>query len=342
MSTELPKLNARLDEVDSLLELAGEPSPGDEALEALAQARGEIAAMEPRRVIFVTRAKEKDPDKMIYGPKMVQRVLEFDARLQTASERAEALELALQPARQQAAETAAAAAAEAERAAAEAAERAREEREAAAERQRAEAAARDAEAEAQRQLEREAHERQKRGAAPTSSADGAAAASDVPMIAAMALGDALALLQEGCGDAELADALQAVELLCANVVAHPDDAKFRTIRMLNPHFQQTVARHKGGLELLGALGFVVQQALEEDALQLVLEEPSLEADIERWSAWYDGLKAARAELRDALEARGLRPLPAAVKGGGWDTGGDGGGDDLEGYAVLHGQSGGGR
>ena len=118
--------------MDSLLELAGEPSPGDEALEALEQARGELAAMEPRRVIFVARAKEKDPDKMIYGPKMVQRVLEFDARLQAASERAEALELALQPARQQAAETAAAAAAEAERAAAEAAERAREEREAAA------------------------------------------------------------------------------------------------------------------------------------------------------------------------------------------------------------------
>ena len=233
---------------------------------------------------------------MIYGPKMVQ-VLEFDARL-CGSERAEALELALQPARQQAAETAAAAAAEAERAAAEAAERAREEREA-AERQRAEAAAR--EAEAGRSGSSARRRAAERGAAPTSSADGAAAASDLPMIAAMALGGALALLQEGCGDAELADALQAVELLCANVVAHPDDAKFRTIRMLNPHFQQTVARHKGGLELLGALGFVVQQALEEDALQLVLEEPSLEADIERWSAWYDGLKAARAQLRDALE-----------------------------------------
>ena len=62
MSTELPKLNARLDEVDSLLELAGEPSPGDEALEALEQARGELAAMEPRRVIFVARAKEKVTD----------------------------------------------------------------------------------------------------------------------------------------------------------------------------------------------------------------------------------------------------------------------------------------
>ena len=316
MSTELPKLNARLDEVDSLLELAGEPSPGDEALEALEQARGEIAAMEPRRVIFVTRAKEKDPDKMIYGPKMVQRVLEFDARLQAASERAEALELALQPARQQAAETAAAAAAEAERAAAEAAERAREEREAAAERQRAQAAAREAEAEAQRQLEREAHERQKRGAAAASGGVGgggaAAAAADVPVIAEMPLGDAIALLQEGCGAAELGDALQAVELLCANVVAHPDDAKFRTIRLLNPHFQQTVARHRGGLELLGALGFVVQQALEEDALHLVLEEPSLEEDIERWSAWFDGLKAARAQLRAALDARGLPPLPLSL------------------------------
>ena len=43
MSTELPKLNARLDEVDSLLELAGEPSPGDEALEALEQARALLA-----------------------------------------------------------------------------------------------------------------------------------------------------------------------------------------------------------------------------------------------------------------------------------------------------------
>ena len=84
MSTELPKLNARLDEVDSLLELAGEPSPGDEALKALEQARGELAAMEPRRVIFVARAKEKDPDKMIYGPKMVQRVLEFDLQAVTA------------------------------------------------------------------------------------------------------------------------------------------------------------------------------------------------------------------------------------------------------------------
>ena len=246
---------------------------------------------------------------MIYGPKMVQRVLEFDARLQAASERAEALELALQPARQQAAETAAAAAAEAERAAAEAAERAREEREAAAERQRAEAAAREAEAEAQRRVEREAHERQKRGAAPTSSADGAAAASDVPMIAAMALGDALALLQEGCGDAELADALQAVELLCANVVAHPDDAKFRTIRMLNPHFQQTVARHKGGLELLGALGFVVQQALEEDALQLV-PRGALARGGHR--ALVRLVRRAQGGARPAARRpRGARPPPAA-------------------------------
>ena len=342
MSTELPKLNARLDEVDSLLELAGEPSPGDEALEALEQARGELAAMELRRVIFVARAKEKDHGQNDLRPEngaARARIRRAPAGGERARRGAGARAAAGAPA---GGGDGGGGGGEAERAAAEAAERAREEREAAAARQRAEAAAREAEAEAQRRVEREAHERQKRGAAPTSSADGAAAASDVPMIAAMALGDALALLQEGCGDAELADALQAVELLCANVVAHPDDAKFRTIRMLNPHFQQTVARHKGGLELLGALGFVVQQALEEDALQLVLEEPSLEADIERWSAWYDGLKAARAQLRDALEARGLPPAAGRRQGGGWDTGGDGGGDDLEGYAVLHGQSGGGR
>ena len=162
------------------------------------------------------------------------------------------------------------------------------------------------------------------------------------MIAAMALGDALALLQEGCGDAELADALQAVELLCANVVAHPDDAKFRTIRMLNPHFQQTVARHKGGLELLGALGFVVQQALEEDALQLALEEALARGGHRALVRLVRRAQGGARPVARRPRARGLRPLPAAVKGGGWDTGGDGGGDDLEGYAVLHGQSGGGR
>ena len=48
------------------------------------------------------------------------------------------------------------------------------------------------------------------------------------------------------------------------------------------------------------------------------------------------------ELRAALDARGLPPLPSAVKGGGWGEKGGGTGSELEGYAVLHGQNGGGR
>ena len=37
--------------------------------------------------------------------------------------------------------------------------------------------------------------------------------------------------------------------MCSNALAHPEEPRFRTIRILNPHFQQTVARHAGGIEV---------------------------------------------------------------------------------------------
>ena len=55
------------------------------------------------------------------------------------------------------------------------------------------------------------------------------------------------------------------------MVAHPEDQRFRTIRLLNAHFQATVARHRGGLEVLRALGFVERRSVEDDELCLVLE-----------------------------------------------------------------------
>ena len=85
--------------------------------------------------------------------------------------------------------------------------------------------------------------------------------------AELGLEEALALLRRECADeAALADALQALLLLCANVVAHPEDQRFRTIRLLNAHFQATVARHRGGLEVLRALGFVERRSVEDDEL----------------------------------------------------------------------------
>ena len=54
--------------------------------------------------------------------------------------------------------------------------------------------------------------------------------------------------------------------LCANVVAHPEESSFRSIRLLNGHFQQSVARHSGGVEVLMAIGFVEKDGVDEEGL----------------------------------------------------------------------------
>ena len=48
-----------------------------------------------------------------------------------------------------------------------------------------------------------------------------------------------------------------------------------------------MARHRGGLEVLLALGFVERRSVEDDELCLVLEEPPLELDLDAWSAWFE-------------------------------------------------------
>ena len=48
-----------------------------------------------------------------------------------------------------------------------------------------------------------------------------------------------------------------------------------------------MARHRGGLEVLLALGFVERRSVEDDELCLVLEEPVLELDLDAWSAWFE-------------------------------------------------------
>ena len=158
----------------------------------------------------------------------------------------------------------------------------------------------------------------------------------------MSLQDALAMLQAGPSARDARDAVQAVHLLCANVVAHPDEPRFRRIRLVNPHFQATLARHAGGLEALLALGFIEREDVEPDdpSVYLILDEPELEADLDGWSRWYDALKTARDDVLAFMADAGIPPLPVAVKGG----------DDVASWAergprdeceVLHGQAGGG-
>ena len=315
------QLNDSLAEVQRLLD-----TPlGDAAIDTHAAAAAMLADIRPRADVFERRARETDEDRKIYGPKMVQRVLDFCAALGAAEEHAAELDAALMPLREarssvRAAEEAAAASQAA--AEAEAARVAEAERVAAA--QAAEEAAREAAAE-------EARRRAAAIAAPLFGKGGApAAAPDAdappeadelgrrPLVAGLDLGGALALLADSCAAAELAEALQALQLLCVNIVAHPEEATFRTIRLLNARFQATVARFAGGVEALLALGFVEREDVgEETALFYVMEEPSLEDDYERWAAWYEGVKAHRDALLAVMADKGVRPLPAATKGTGW-------------------------
>ena len=371
--SEFAQLGEQLEKAEDLLQQAAQGEPAAR-LTALAAASAELEPMGARAQVFVKRAQEKDVDKQMYGPKMVARVIDFSARLEAAVARAEELDAALAPLkallqaqaqeeeeereearREREAEQARAAAAEAHR------------REEALVQQREASARREAEAPtltlthlnlnpnshphphphpntgpnphanphpdqaARRREEFEAErEHERRGQAP-----GAAEAE-------LGLEEALALLRRECADeAALADALQALLLLCANVVAHPEDQRFRTIRLLNAHFQATVARHRGGLEVLRALGFVERRSVEDDELCLVLEEPALELDLDAWSAWFDALKAKRDVLGAVMAELGVRPLPPAALGGGWGEAAPPPPAPLDGPMTMHGQHAGG-
>ena len=155
------------------------------------------------------------------------------------------------------------------------------------------------------------------------------------------------------------------------MVAHPEEQRFRTIRLLNANFQArhgwcyttatatlhlnlhlhlhlhlhvyiytsthlhitttlynvalqlhhhpytrplpqaTVARHRGGLEVLIALGFIERRSVEDDELCLVLEEPPLELDLDAWSAWFETRKDRdrKIEKRAAYSNPNPNPQP---------------------------------
>ena len=325
---EFPRLQEALAELQAHLDtasanLAATPEADAVALSAHDQAAALLANILPRAEIFEKRAKEPDPDKRIYGPKMVQKIKDFCASLAGAVEHEEEVRdvLAGARARQAAATDAAAAAAAAAEAAAAAASA-----DAAA---AAEAQAAAAEAAAQQAAVEESQRRAEAIAAPlfgtARTLEEYEAEADAmgrrPLTLGLDFNGAMELLVGSCSDrhSDLAEALQALQALCTNIIARPEDPTFRTVRLLNDAFQRSVARHRGGVEALLGLGFEQRDTLEGEyeAVFLVLDEPSLEDDYEGWAAWYDGLKARNARLLELMAERGVRPVPAASKGVGW-------------------------
>jgi len=249
---EFKILLEHISEIEGLLDQASAPpstadpfsplAPLDAAHRALSEAQGRVE-------VFEHRAREKDPDRKVYGPKMAERVLEMASRFAAAVEHADELDERLAPLKQQQAdaldversrrEEAAEAAATAAREAAAAAAAARElaGREAAAGQAAAEREERERVAERQRLIaEGAAGIDPRRGAAPAPKAG-------------LSLLEAETMLRANCTAAEHRAALQALHLIGSNAVAHPEEQHFRSVRLLNETFQDTIARHPGGVEV---------------------------------------------------------------------------------------------
>lgn len=344
--TEFKALLEHIGQIEKLLDHASAtPSTTDpfSPLGSLDDAWREIEATAQRVDVFEKRSKEKDPDRKVYGPKMVERVLEMVARYSSAREHAEELEQQLESLRRRRQEADEAerrerqAAAEAEAAAVRAAEAAaatgrdRIEREAAAER-----------AAADREEQQRLADRLRLIAEGVSGADPRRGASPAPEVG-MSLLDAEAKLRSSCGAAEYQEALQALHLIASNAIAHPEEAHFRSLRLLNDHLQNSVARHAGGVEVLMALGFVERERVEGDTsvLHYVMEEPPID-QIDAWARWFNGIKERRDALGTIMTAEGIRVLPTATRGGAHEAPAEPPpAPKLAGMQVMHGQAGGG-
>ena len=308
---EFRELVAQVDELELKLELAS-AHHGQQytALEALQAAQEILEQVSLRTGVFEKRASEKDPDKKIYGPKMVGRVMELVGRVNAAAEGANELNVLLAPQRKRQLAEEEQHRQQCERDFLEEHEQHR------LDSQQGRLAEHEARVENERALQQKREETRAEIAVAMANARRGEAAVAVTH---MTLDKAILLLEENCGPQALGEALQALLLICSNVVAHPDESQFRSIRLTNPHFQLTVARHCGGLEALHALGFAEVESLDEGGNMLVLEEPSLEKDMEAWAAWFERLKTQRSKLQAHMQSCNVAPLPTAVKSVGVET-----------------------
>ena len=67
---------------------------------------------------------------------------------------------------------------------------------------------------------------------------------------------ALKTLRKNCEKIDYVKALKALKLFVKNLVQHPDEPKYRSVRVQNKVFQKRLGVLNGGLECMCAIGFV--------------------------------------------------------------------------------------
>merc|ERR1712087_435415 len=110
-------------------------------------------------------------------------------------------------------------------------------------------------------------------------------------------------LKKDIGDREYKKAIQSLQKIFQQIISHPEDPGHRFIRRENERFHDLVGKHKGGCELLIAAGFKlvrIQTEDEEDVPFFIMKEPNIEADMDGWSNWYDGLKSTLNLIEDTM------------------------------------------
>jgi hypothetical protein len=94
------------------------------------------------------------------------------------------------------------------------------------------------------------------------------------------------------------NAVTALHALFSQIVAHPEEPKYRRVRRDHAKFNADIGRFKGGKEILVAAGF--ELGAIDDVPCFLSKEPDIEKDMDGWASWYDLLKATLAVLEEEL------------------------------------------
>eukprot|EP00300_Choanocystis_sp_HF-7_P014607 c18746_g1_i3.p1 GENE.c18746_g1_i3~~c18746_g1_i3.p1 ORF type:complete len:357 (+),score=71.78 c18746_g1_i3:826-1896(+) len=114
---------------------------------------------------------------------------------------------------------------------------------------------------------------------------------------------ALAKLKSGTSFDEFIKAVRALVKFANNVVAAPEDPKFRKIKVGHPPFQKAIGSLPGGIEALEALGFAKESKGDEEYLVMETVSPEL-VTVCKW------LDEALASANSANANNTPAPVPA--------------------------------